>query len=135
MQVPMQAPMPGQMPPTGRVPLSGDTTGLAYLEGYNRFHREIGAARGLAGTEVMSNWSRVIVRSVGRAWDGLIGPVHRRLEALGLAEGAPVVLMPGGLLGMLPLHLAGPQGNAAVDREIDAPDPDGGDWCWGITGA
>jgi len=35
-------------------------------------------------------------------WDALMGPVHERLHALGLASGAPVVILPQGRLGLLP---------------------------------
>jgi CHAT domain-containing protein len=47
------------------------------------------------------------IGTTGRAlWDSLMGPVHERLSALGLAEAAPVLLMPQGGLGLLPLHAA-----------------------------
>jgi CHAT domain-containing protein len=47
------------------------------------------------------------IEDVGRAlWDGLLGPVHERLRTLGLAEGTPVLLLPQGRLGLLPLHAA-----------------------------
>jgi tetratricopeptide (TPR) repeat protein len=39
-------------------------------------------------------------------WDHLMGPVHARLGALGMTAGAPVLLMPSGWLGVLPLHAA-----------------------------
>lgn len=39
-------------------------------------------------------------------WDALVGPVHARLMELGVARGAPVILMPTGWLGLLPLHAA-----------------------------
>lgn len=39
-------------------------------------------------------------------WDRLMGPVHERLTALGVREGAPVMLVPSGWLGLLPLHAA-----------------------------
>ena len=35
-----------------------------------------------------------------------MGPIHQRLQALGLRQGAPVLLMPQGGLGLLPLHAA-----------------------------
>jgi CHAT domain-containing protein len=36
----------------------------------------------------------------------LMGPVHRKLQDLNIAEAAPVILMPQGYLGLLPLHAA-----------------------------
>jgi CHAT domain-containing protein/tetratricopeptide (TPR) repeat protein len=39
-------------------------------------------------------------------WDRLIGPVHERLVAYGFTGGAPVLLIPQGVLGLLPLHAA-----------------------------
>jgi CHAT domain-containing protein/tetratricopeptide (TPR) repeat protein len=45
-----------------------------------------------------------------RLWDQVVGAVAERLGRLGVADGAPVVLVPHGGLGLLPLHAAGPQG-------------------------
>jgi CHAT domain-containing protein/tetratricopeptide (TPR) repeat protein len=47
------------------------------------------------------------IEAIGRAlWDSLMGPVHQRLTTLGLTEGAPVLLVPQGGLGLLPVHAA-----------------------------
>jgi CHAT domain-containing protein len=47
------------------------------------------------------------IKTTGLAlWDRLMGPVHERRRTLGLAEGAPVLLLPQGGLGLLPLHAA-----------------------------
>lgn len=48
---------------------------------------------------------------LGRLWEHLIGPVHARLCDLALAPGAPVVIVPTGLLSMLPLGAAAPDGD------------------------
>lgn len=47
------------------------------------------------------------IEQTGRAlWDMLLGPIQQRLATLSLAEDAPVVLMPQGGIGLLPLHAA-----------------------------
>jgi CHAT domain-containing protein len=51
-------------------------------------------------------WRKAIEESGRALWEGLMRPVHERLFELGLAEGAPVVLLPQGGLGVLPLHAA-----------------------------
>ncbi len=57
-------------------------------------------------TRDMRQWQTTIETFTGRLWDELMGPVHENLTALGLAQGAPVLLMPQGGLGLLPLHAA-----------------------------
>jgi len=48
-----------------------------------------------------------LIETVGRElWDGLLGPVHERLQRRGLEQGASVLLMPQGSLGLLPIHAA-----------------------------
>jgi CHAT domain-containing protein/tetratricopeptide (TPR) repeat protein len=39
-------------------------------------------------------------------WNAFMGVVHAALEAFGVGEGAPVILMPQGGLGLLPMHAA-----------------------------
>ena len=47
------------------------------------------------------------IEAVGEAlWDRLLGQVHERLKGLGLEQGAPILLLPQGGLGLLPLHAA-----------------------------
>ncbi|WP_089724021.1 CHAT domain-containing tetratricopeptide repeat protein [Candidatus Thiosymbion oneisti] len=47
------------------------------------------------------------IETVGRElWDGVLGPVHERLQRQGLQQGAPVLFMPQGGLGLLPVHAA-----------------------------
>jgi CHAT domain-containing protein/tetratricopeptide (TPR) repeat protein len=50
------------------------------------------------------SWLETIMNTGRALWDGLMGPVHERLNSLGVEEGAPVLLMPQGGLGLLPLH-------------------------------
>ncbi|MBW2690851.1 MAG: CHAT domain-containing protein, partial [Deltaproteobacteria bacterium] len=51
-------------------------------------------------------WLEVIEESTSQLWTLLMGPVHQKLQDLNLAEAAPVILMPQGYLGLLPLHAA-----------------------------
>ncbi|HEX9945266.1 MAG TPA: CHAT domain-containing protein [Thermoanaerobaculia bacterium] len=56
--------------------------------------------------EPLEAWKTKVESAGRRLWDLLMGPVHERLAALGLAEGAPVVLVPQARIGLLPLHAA-----------------------------
>ena len=49
-------------------------------------------------------WWQTIEDTGQRLWTLLLGQVHERLRELGLREGDPVILMPQGQLGLLPLH-------------------------------
>ena len=51
-------------------------------------------------------WQGAFENVTSRLWSTLLEPIHRRLATLGLAEGDPVLLMPQGGLGLLPLHAA-----------------------------
>jgi CHAT domain-containing protein len=51
-------------------------------------------------------WQQTIERVTRELWPPLLQPVEERLAALGLAAGAPLVLIPHGALGLLPLHAA-----------------------------
>src|SRR5262249_32526969 len=53
-----------------------------------------------------AGWLQVIEAAGRVLWDGLFERVHQCLAALGVGEGAPVVLLPQGALGFLPLHAA-----------------------------
>ncbi|MFO1061304.1 MAG: CHAT domain-containing protein [Dongiaceae bacterium] len=52
---------------------------------------------------------RAVTTACERLWRLFAGPVAARLQALGLADGAPVAILPQGGLGMLPLHAAAPK--------------------------
>ncbi|MES2442110.1 MAG: CHAT domain-containing protein [Pseudomonadota bacterium] len=65
---------------------------------------------------VDSRFPDVLRTTLDQVWHHLLGPVDHRLSELGLAAGAPVILMPPGLLSLLPLWAAGPSAG-----------PDGGD--------
>lgn len=56
--------------------------------------------------EANQEWQAAIEHLTSELWMELIEPVHSRLVDLGLAEGASVLLMPQGGLGLLPLHAA-----------------------------
>ena len=56
------------------------------------------------GKAAMEQWLDVIEATTRRLWTMLMGPVHRKLQDLKLTEAAPVILMPQGYLGLLPLH-------------------------------
>jgi CHAT domain-containing protein/tetratricopeptide (TPR) repeat protein len=51
-------------------------------------------------------WFTAIEHTGQVLWDMLLGPIQQRLTTLGIAEGAPVLLMPHGGIGLLPLHAA-----------------------------
>jgi CHAT domain-containing protein/tetratricopeptide (TPR) repeat protein len=51
-------------------------------------------------------WCAAIEHTGEALWEMLLGPIQQRLATLGLAEGAPVLLMPQGGIGLLPLHAA-----------------------------
>jgi CHAT domain-containing protein len=51
-------------------------------------------------------WFTAIEHTGQALWEMLLGPIHQRLTTLGLAEGAPILLMPQGGIGLLPLHAA-----------------------------
>jgi len=57
------------------------------------------------------HWLEVIEKSTSKLWTMLMGPVHEKLMGLKMEKGAPVLLLPQGYLGLLPLH--------AAWREID----------------
>jgi CHAT domain-containing protein/tetratricopeptide (TPR) repeat protein len=52
------------------------------------------------------DWLAAIETFTGQLWDKLMGPIHDRLVDLGLVKDAPIILMPQGGLGLLPLHAA-----------------------------
>jgi CHAT domain-containing protein len=73
-----------------------------------------------SGTEAASRaWQAAIETFTGQLWEALMGPVHGKLAALGLAVGAPVTLMPQGGLGLLPLHAAWRQVNGMERAFLD----------------
>jgi CHAT domain-containing protein/tetratricopeptide (TPR) repeat protein len=64
-------------------------------------------------------WKEYIDKFTGQLWQILMGPIHNRLIELGLEEGAPVVLIPQGGLGVLPLHAAWHQVNGVRRTFLD----------------
>jgi CHAT domain-containing protein len=53
-----------------------------------------------------SAWLRTIEAAGQELWEVFLGPVHERLKSFGLKEGAAILMMPQGGLGLLPLHAA-----------------------------
>jgi CHAT domain-containing protein len=51
-------------------------------------------------------WFAAIEQTGQALWEMLLEPIQQRLATVGLAEGAPVLLMPQGGIGLLPLHAA-----------------------------
>ncbi|MEA1893886.1 MAG: CHAT domain-containing tetratricopeptide repeat protein, partial [Euryarchaeota archaeon] len=51
-------------------------------------------------------WLDVIEATTDELWAMLMGQVHKKLQDLNLTEAAPVIMMPQGYLGLLPLHAA-----------------------------
>ena len=51
-------------------------------------------------------WNEGLYSLGEELWNLLMGPVHERLQAFGLKQGAPVVIIPQGGLNLLPLHAA-----------------------------
>ncbi|MEO8395912.1 MAG: CHAT domain-containing tetratricopeptide repeat protein, partial [Chloroflexota bacterium] len=54
----------------------------------------------------LAQWHDFIESFTERLWFALMAPIHERLQQLGIAQHSPVVLMPQGGLGLLPLHAA-----------------------------
>jgi hypothetical protein len=75
----------------------GTTTPGGWLNAYLAWQRDPGTFPRLLET---------LDTLASALWEVLMGPVHARLLALGVLPGAPVVLMPSGWLGLLPLHAA-----------------------------
>jgi len=77
----------------------GDTGPSGWMNAYFAFCNERTKA-------AMEQWLEVIEKSTSQLWTMLMAPVHKKLQELNLAEGAPVTLMSQGYLGLLPLHAA-----------------------------
>jgi CHAT domain-containing protein len=84
---------------------------LKLLQGPGGWMRAYFAFRNERTRAAMEQWLEVIEEFTSQLWTMLMGPVHKKLQDLNLAETAPVTLMPQGYLGRLPLH--------AAWREID----------------
>ena len=58
------------------------------------------------GSHADDNWFQQIKDATSKLWNTLVGLIYERLQTLNLSPGAPVLLMPQGGLGLLPLHAA-----------------------------
>jgi CHAT domain-containing protein/tetratricopeptide (TPR) repeat protein len=60
-------------------------------------------------TDTASAWQQQLTGTLAWLWERLLAPIHLHLrDGAHLAQDAPVVILPPGLLGLLPLHAAGP---------------------------
>jgi CHAT domain-containing protein len=98
--VPLESPPDGGL--TSLLQGSASTkNSLGWLHAYEGYRESDGS-----NPWFKTRWFRTI-ETVGQVlWKCLLGPVHDRLKSLGLEEGARVLLMPQGGLGLLPLHAA-----------------------------
>ncbi len=64
-------------------------------------------------------WYSRIESTGQQVWQLLVGPIVERLVAVGITPGAPVLLMPQGGLGLLPLHAAWREVNGAKRTLLD----------------
>jgi CHAT domain-containing protein/tetratricopeptide (TPR) repeat protein len=72
-----------------------------------RFRRADKDAAALGAAE--ARWRNQLTATLARLWEQLLGPLHRQLsDTIRLAPEAPVIMLAPGLLGLLPLHAAGP---------------------------
>jgi CHAT domain-containing protein/tetratricopeptide (TPR) repeat protein len=77
------------------------------LVGSSTGTRQSGWLQALVEQDAASErWQTELLKTCGVLWEVLLGPMHECLRALGLAEGAPILLMPHGGLNVLPLHAA-----------------------------
>jgi hypothetical protein len=85
--------------------------------------RDVSALGGWLGAYLdrrtdVRGWFAAIEQTGQVLWDMLLGPIQQRLTTIGLAEGAPVLLMPQGGIGLLPLHAALREVNALLTVRI-----------------
>ncbi len=86
------------------------TLGSDEKPGWLRYSLVAQMAQIVAGTsrraaDTFTDWSGLIEQTSGRIWAPLVGPIHARLQELGVPRGAEVVLLTqGGSL--LPMHAA-----------------------------
>lgn len=55
---------------------------------------------------LLPDWKATIEAITNQLWQFLIGPIHERLQTIGMPTGTSVILMPHSGLGFLPLHAA-----------------------------
>ena len=88
-------------------PWSKLATALGRLWKHFRHHRQ-DRDGGTARRAAEARWDGQLTATQAWLWERLLAPVHAHLEKAELSEKAPVVLLAPGLLGLLPLHAAGP---------------------------
>lgn len=70
-----------------------------WLRSYNHYLQ-------LSSMDAREDWFATIKDYTNMMWDALMKPVHQKLQRFRLSEGAPILLLPQGGLGLLPLHAA-----------------------------
>lgn len=100
----------GHVDASHAVPLAGDTLERlqAHLDGDDDAPGWVDLLRTPApdDIEAAAERERHIADRTGDLWPLLMAPVQARLEALGMGTDTPVLLVPHGALGLLPLHAA-----------------------------
>jgi tetratricopeptide (TPR) repeat protein len=71
----------------------------------------------------LERWGEQVEGFLRRLWDVMMGAIHDRLSKLGLAAGAPILLLPHGGLGVLPLHAASDGRHCFLDAYTVAQAP------------
>ena len=99
-----------------------------YLASY---HAAKGRGEGTTGDrqgDRSDSFGSILRSTLEQVWYALLGPVDARLQELGLAAQAPVVIVPPGLLSLLPLWAAAPDLQQASNAE-----PFGSRWALSLS--
>jgi tetratricopeptide (TPR) repeat protein len=83
----------------------GSNKPIGWLDGLNAFTRAI-AARGGLDSKDLDRWNDSVTSVLSRVGERLMTPLCRRLQSLGLPEGAEIIVAATGILGLIPLHAA-----------------------------
>ena len=79
-----------------------------WLGAYHECFRE-GLASSATHPQKADHWRERLTTTLAWLWKDMVGPIHRHLrDVRALALDASVVILPPGLLGLLPIHAAGP---------------------------
>ncbi|MFX0183072.1 MAG: CHAT domain-containing protein [Candidatus Hodarchaeota archaeon] len=70
--------------------------------------------------ETLGKWQNAIKKYTKQLWNKLIEAIHKKLVDLGLPNGSPVIILPQGGLGVLPLHAAWRQLNEEMCTFLDS---------------
>jgi tetratricopeptide (TPR) repeat protein len=78
---------------------------IGWLDAYNAFNSAITKSGGL-DQETLDKWNDSVISVLGRLGERLMMPLCRRLQTLGLRQGAEIIVAATGILGLVPLHAA-----------------------------